>query len=85
MPKQEFRRKQQSVIAEEMLSRMMPLDRWIASLSQEKKELLVRVFGKTLEELYKESVEAIKREISDPSPTWAKGHPKIPGSVRFGY
>ncbi len=85
MPKQGQRRKQRAVIAEEMLARMMPADQWIARLRQDEKEMLVRVFGKSLEEIHKTQVEAIKREISDPSPTWATGHPKIPGSVRFGY
>ena len=85
MPKQGLSPEQRAAIAEDMLARMMPVDQWIASLSPEKKEMLIRVFGKTLEEIHQTHVEAIKREISDPSPTWVKGHPKIPGSVRFGY
>lgn len=76
---------QRALVAERMLARMMPVDQWIASLSTEERDALVRVFGKSLEEIHKERVEAIEREISDPSPTLAKGHPKIPGSVRFGY
>ncbi len=77
--------KQPAIFAEYMLDRMMPVDQWIASLNQEKKEMLVRVLRKPLKKIHKDHVEAIKREISDPSPTWVKGHRKIPGSARFGY
>ena len=64
----------------------------------DRKEILRRNFRNLLEKMvldeswcderkkaHYDMIDYVKRQIEDPSPTWVKGHPNIPGSVTFGW
>lgn len=70
--------------AEEMLSRLMPFERWRDSLSEGRKRQLVKLAGgESLWEQWSQAREALLRETVEPRPKWARQQPD--GSVTFTF
>jgi len=70
--------------AKALLSRLMPFDKWVASLSEERKRQLVEQSGgESLWEQWSFIYNGALRETMDPRPNWAKQMPD--GSVSFSF
>ena len=70
--------------AKNMLSRLIPFDRWVAGMSEERKQYLIKIAGgESLREQWDWIESCLRREAADPSPDWVATGPD--GKAQFGY